>query len=81
MNQNKYITIVFFTAFSREMREVFVDAEPIMMYNLRRRISMICNTYQIHRIETYEGTLVNTEVFKHEVVINPKLQSMKDTFK
>lgn len=81
MNQKKYITIVNFTAFDRELKECFVDAEPIMMYNLRRRISLICNTYRIHRIETYEGTLVNTEVFNHDKVINAKLETMKNEYK
>lgn len=80
MNQKKYLTIVHFTAFDRPLKECFVDNEPIMMYNLKRRISLICNTYRIHRIETYEGTLVNTEVFKHEQVVNTKLETMKKTF-
>lgn len=66
MNQTKYITIVYFIAFNRSLKVSFEDNEPIMKYNLKRRISMICSTAVIMKIETYEGHLVNTEMVNKE---------------
>lgn len=80
MSQTKYITIVTFIAFTREMREAFVDNELIMKYNLKRRILQICSTAIILKIEYYEGSLVNIETFKYEPEVNPKLETMKKTF-
>jgi len=80
MSQKKYITIVHFTAYTREMKEVFVDNESIMRYNLKRRISQICHTYLINKIEFFEGTLVNTEVFKKQTPEpNPQLDKVLKT--
>ena len=63
MNDKVYITIVWFTAFNRELKVSFEDNEPIMRYNLKRRINLICHTSIINRIETYEGHLVHQEIF------------------
>lgn len=67
MNSTIYITIVYFTAFNRFMKASFEDKEPIMMYNIKRRISLICNTSVISKIETYEGHLVNVEMLDKEL--------------
>ena len=80
MSQTKYITIVHFTAFSRPMKEAFVDDELIMRYNLKRRILQICSTSIITKIEYYEGGLINLETFKYEPDLNHKLETMKKTF-
>lgn len=67
MNPTIYITIVYFKAYDRNMKISFEDKEPIMRYNLRRRINSICHTSIISRIETYEGHLVNTEMLNKEL--------------
>ena len=66
MSQTTYITIVYFIAFNRSLKASFEDNHPIMMYNLKRRIFMICSTAVILKIETYEGHLVNTEMVNKE---------------
>lgn len=66
MNKTIYITIVHFIAFNRPLKASFEDDHPIMMYNLRRRINLICSTAVLMKIETYEGHLVNTEMVNKE---------------
>ena len=66
MNQTIYITIVYFIAFNRPLKASFEDNHPIMMYNLKRRINLICSTSVILKIDTYEGHLVNTEMVNKE---------------
>ena len=81
MSQNKFITIVDFTAYDRPMQTTFVDDEPVMKYVMKRRIALICGTALIKRIRTYEGALVHHEEFKHEPVSNPQLHKMLEKLK
>lgn len=66
MSETKYITVVHFIAFNRHLKESFEDIEPIMRYNIRRRINLICHSSIIMKIECYEGKLVHQEILNKE---------------
>lgn len=52
-------------AFSRPMKESFIDDEPPMKYTIKRRIRNICNM-AIIMIEHYEANLLNQEILNQE---------------
>lgn len=55
------ITIVVFTAFNNNQTIAFEDDHPLMAYNLKRRIRIICPTSRILTIKHYEARLLNEE--------------------
>ena len=57
-----FITIVHFTAFNNDQKISFEDDAPLMEYNIRRRIRIICPTSRILRIKHYEAVLLHEEV-------------------
>ena len=67
MSATKYITVVYFLAYNRFMKASFEDDSPIMRYNLKRRLNLICNTNIILKLEMYEGHLVNSEILNKEL--------------
>ena len=58
------ITIVVFTAFNNKQTIAFEDDHPLMAYNLKRRIRIICPTSRILMIKHYEARLLNEEVLE-----------------
>lgn len=76
-----YITIVEFTAFTRECKVSFEESEPLMAYNIRRRIRMICPTSNIKRIRHYEAALVHEEKVVDKNTGDPRTGAMAKTTK
>ena len=62
MNDKKFITIVYFLAFNRFLKESYEDHDPPMRYTIKRRIKNLCSSAVILKIEHYEGKLIHQEI-------------------